>query len=187
MAYIFKLRRGTKYVDNNGTTLTDGSGNAIRDDWSTYSSMAGCLIPQEGELVLEYEYNPITRKKTPRLKIGDGVHRFAELDYISVDSFVLPTPTTITLLGGAANWTEVTGYTNRYTQDVTAQLAGKVTANSKVDLQPTPEQLAAFHAKDVAFTTVNEDGNITVCAIGIMPEGNYEGIQVTITEVVENG
>jgi hypothetical protein len=183
--YITQLRRGERYVDANGATLLD-NGVAVKDDWATYTAQDGHVNPLAGELVIEYEVSP-SGKKTPRLKIGDGVSTFAELDYISVDSFVLPTPTTITLLGGEENWTEVEGDTNRYTQDITTQLAGKITINSKVDLQPTPEQLLAFHEKDVAFTTVNEDGVVRVCAIGIRPENTYENIQVTITEVVVNG
>lgn len=57
-----------------------------------------------------------------------------------------------------------------------------VTANSKVDLQPSAEQLAVFHNKDIAFTTENEDGVITVRVIGDKPTNDYT-IQATITEV----
>lgn len=57
-----------------------------------------------------------------------------------------------------------------------------VTANSQVDLTPSVEQLAIFHEKDLAFVTENEDGVVTVYAIGQKPENDYT-IQVTITEV----
>ena len=57
-----------------------------------------------------------------------------------------------------------------------------VTENSKVDLQPSVEQLAIFHSKDIAFSTVNEDGVITVHVIGDKPTNDYT-MQVTITEV----
>ena len=57
-----------------------------------------------------------------------------------------------------------------------------VTENSQVDLTPSVEQLAVFHEKDLAFVTENEDGVVTVYAIGQKPENDYE-IQVTITEV----
>lgn len=57
-----------------------------------------------------------------------------------------------------------------------------VTANSKVDLQPSAEQLIVFHNKDIAFTTENEDGVITVRVIGDKPTNDYT-IQATITEV----
>ena len=54
---------------------------------------------------------------------------------------------------------------------------------SKVDLLPSVEQLAIFHNKDVAFVTENEDGVVTVYAIGDKPTSDYT-MQVSITEVV---
>lgn len=71
------------------------------------------------------------------------------------------------------------GSGNLYSQVV--QVYG-TTTNSQVDLTPTVEQLAAFHDKDLAFVTENEDGVITVYAIGQKPTNDYI-IQVTITEV----
>lgn len=61
------------------------------------------------------------------------------------------------------------------------EVAG-TTAYSMVDLQPTAEQLAIFHEKDVAFVTENEDGVITVYCIGTKPLNDYI-IQATVTEV----
>lgn len=57
-----------------------------------------------------------------------------------------------------------------------------VTANSQVDLTPSAEQLIAFYEKDIAFVTENEDGVVTVFAIGQKPTSDYT-LQVTITEV----
>lgn len=57
-----------------------------------------------------------------------------------------------------------------------------VTPYSKVDLLPSVEQLAVFHNKDVAFVTENEDGVVTVFAIGDKPIMDYD-MQVSITEV----
>lgn len=57
-----------------------------------------------------------------------------------------------------------------------------VTENSQVDLTPSVAQLAVFHQKDLAFVTENEDGVVTVYAIGDKPMNDYT-IQVTITEV----
>ena len=53
---------------------------------------------------------------------------------------------------------------------------------SQVDLTPSAEQLTIFHEKDIAFTTENEDGTVTVFAIGDKPSNDYV-IQATITEV----
>lgn len=57
-----------------------------------------------------------------------------------------------------------------------------ITAKSKVDLQPSVEQLTIFHEKDIAFVTENDEGVITVFAIGDKPTNDYT-IQATITEV----
>ena len=71
------------------------------------------------------------------------------------------------------------GAASPYSQVVTID---GVTENSQVDLTPSVEQLAIFHEKDLAFVTENEDGVVTVYAIGQKPENDYT-IQVTITEV----
>ena len=182
--HIVKLRRGTRYVDKNGVTLLNENGTPVRDDWATYTSLENHTGPQDGELVLEYEvvFDPktgIEGKKTPRLKIGDGVSVFADLDYISVDSFILPTPASIHLSTG---W--IQDADNRYYQVVTVQNA-VITPNSKVDLQIKPEDLSIFHEKDLAFVAENEDGIVRVYCIGQVPQNEYT-LQATVTEVVNN-
>lgn len=57
-----------------------------------------------------------------------------------------------------------------------------VTEYSQVDLTPDVQQLLVFYEKDLTFVTENEDGVVTVYAIGQKPTGDYT-IQVTITEV----
>ena len=76
----------------------------------------------------------------------------------------------------AANWV---GTTSPYSQVVA--LNG-VTDRSQVDLTPSVEQLSIFYEKDLSFVTENENGVVTVYAIGQKPTNNYT-IQVTITEV----
>ena len=71
------------------------------------------------------------------------------------------------------------GENNLYSQVV--DIAG-VTANSQVDLTPDVQQLVIFYEKDITFVTENEDGVVTVYAIGQKPLLDYT-IQVTITEV----
>jgi len=53
---------------------------------------------------------------------------------------------------------------------------------SKVDLLPSYEQLEHFRAKELAFTTENRDGVLTVYAIGQKPEGDLTH-QAAVTEV----
>lgn len=76
----------------------------------------------------------------------------------------------------AANWV---GNASPYAQVVSID---GVTENSQVDLTPSIEQLIIFYEKDLGFVTENEDGVVTVYAIGQKPENDYT-IQVTITEV----
>ena len=71
------------------------------------------------------------------------------------------------------------GEGSSYSQVVTI---ADVTPYSKIDLQPTPEQLAVFYEKDVTFVVENNNGVITVYCIGQKPTNDYE-IQSTITEV----
>ena len=77
----------------------------------------------------------------------------------------------------ASAW--ATRSSNLYAQVVS--IAG-TTAYSQVDLTPSVEQLAVFYEKDLTFVTENEDGVVTVYAIGQKPTNDYT-IQVTITEV----
>lgn len=170
--YTFQLRRGWKW-DSDPITKEP------RDDWAAYEAQEDHMKPLEGELVLEYD-NGI-----PRLKIGNGIDEFSALPYMSVDSFILPKqPTTINLFGDDA-WTLVSD--DRYEQDITEQLTGWVTVNSKVDLQPTPEQLCLLLENNVTFTTVNEHGVVKVCAVGTKPQNDYINIPITIMEVLVDG
>lgn len=164
--YIQQLRRGWKDDE--------------RDDWAAYEATEGHVKPLEGELVLEYD-NGI-----PRLKIGDGIREFSQLPYMSVDSFILPTPASVTIYPD--RWEQMEDENgniieNRYYQYVTINNA-TITANSKVDLQPTPEDLVIFHEKDVTFTAVNSGGQVRVCVIGQQPTQEYT-MQATVTEVAD--
>lgn len=76
----------------------------------------------------------------------------------------------------ASNWI---GDSSPYSQVVSID---GVTENSQVDLTPSIEQLVIFYEKDLGFVTENEDGVVTVYAIGQKPENDYT-IQVTMTEV----
>ena len=83
----------------------------------------------------------------------------------------------VTLLSD--NWV---GETSPYSQVV--DIVG-ITPHSKVDLQPSADQLTVFHEKDLTFVTENEDGVVTVFCIGQKPINDYI-IQAVITEVVVN-
>jgi hypothetical protein len=95
----------------------------------------------------------------------------------SLKAEVIPRLSSVTLLASA--WEGVEGLDGLYSQVVAIE---GVTEHSKVDLLPSVEQLAIFHNKDVTFVTENEDGVVTVFAIGEKPTNDYT-MQVQITEV----
>ena len=86
---------------------------------------------------------------------------------------------TINLL--ATNWIEVSD--NKYSQIVSVSDA---TEYSKVDLQPTPEQLVTFSEKDITFVTENDNSVVRVYCIGQKPTNDYS-MQATVTEVFIDG
>lgn len=93
---------------------------------------------------------------------------------IPTDSSTPPKIGWVTLL--ANKWK---GNSNPYYQVV--EIEG-VTENSQVDLTPDIQQLMIFYEKDLSFVTENDNGTVTVYAIGQKPTNDYT-IQVTITEV----
>lgn len=88
---------------------------------------------------------------------------------------LIPKRTSITL--SAASWT---GSSNPWSQVVTVN---GVTANSKVDLQPTALQIVALQDAEITLMLQNDEGVVTAWAIGNKPTEDYE-MQVLITEVV---
>ena len=184
--HVFQLRRGVRYVDDNGMTLLNEDGTPVRDDWADYTTQEDHRNPLDGELVVEFEHNPTTNKTIPRFKIGYNDAPFADLEYISPDSFVLPTSAFITL--DPDKWEPVLDennepITNRYYQPVKVNNA-QITPNSKVDLQLNPADVIIFREKDITFTTINAGGNVRVCVVGQKPTQTYT-MQVTVTEVTE--
>lgn len=85
---------------------------------------------------------------------------------------------TSTIFLPASGWAETT---NVYSQVVTVTGA---TANSKVDIYPSPEQLIDLQISGISLVAVNEDGLITVYAINNKPTSDYN-MQVILTEVNE--
>ena len=76
----------------------------------------------------------------------------------------------------AANWT---GDTNLFSQEVTID---GITANSKIDLQPTPEQFLELQTANITLMVSNNNGTATAYAMNFKPANDYE-MQVLITEV----
>lgn len=177
--------------------IVDGDENKLRFTWlvsSVATQHAGYLhfsiqfICLDGETV-EYSWSTATYKDITVLEsinhgedfIVDPTDAMAERLKEIVSEVVGTTSIApqakiayVTLL--ANDWS---GSDGSYSQVV--DIDG-VTENSQVDLTPSADQIAIFHEKDLAFVTENEDGVVTVYAIGQKPTSNYT-IQVTITEV----
>ena len=143
----------------------------------TFVNEHGYGVPSE----VEYYVNAVSGimvSGTPALKVGDTIIEEARLKMIleAIKKSIIPVSKigNATLLASA--WK---GTASPYSQVVNIN---GVTANSQVDLTPSADQLAVFHDKDLAFVTENDDGVVTVYAIGQKPTNDYT-IQVTITEV----
>lgn len=90
-------------------------------------------------------------------------------------SSALTRVSTVTL--NANNWT---GESNYWYQVVNVS---NVTANSKIDLNPTAAQIVELQDLDIALMAENNSGTVTIYVFGGKPTSDYI-MQVTITEVV---
>ena len=122
---------------------------------------------QEGELVVEYSDD----YSKARILIGtpDG---YDAMDFSSVHKI-----RTISL--PAANWV---GDESPYSQTFEAGTISGVTANSKIDLQPTIELLEYLQNEEITLTSENNGGVVTFYALEWKPEMDIE-IQATINEI----
>ena len=82
--------------------------------------------------------------------------------------------TTVTLK--ASDWL---GDSSPYSQVVAV---ADVTSYTKVDFQPTIDQIDTMHSQGTGFFTVNEDGVVTAFAVGNKPTEDFI-FQITKTEV----
>ena len=104
----------------------------------------------------------------------DGIKKYDYNSLANLPSIPSVRISYVTLLASA--WK---GDASPYYQIVTIE---GVTEKTQVDLTPSVQQLATFHQKDLALVTENEEGIVTVYAIGDKPMNDYI-IQVTLTEV----
>ena len=138
------------------------------------------IIPLAGEIVVELdEINNLHK-----LKIGDGVHTYAELAYLmagdEVVTQVLPRVVTVPLIQSKWKLIENTDDPKNgcYEQEVALEA---ITKYSQLDLHPAADMLAEFKNLGLVFVTENHNGVITVYSIGNVPLKDYD-VQATIVE-----
>lgn len=134
----------------------------------------GATIKEYPDILADWEARI---KKLEKDGATDDQIAKAVSDYLAKNPVTVGSTATIgTVNLISAKWV---GSNNLYSQVVSID---GVTKNSQVDITPSVEQLVIFYEKDLTFVTENEDGVVTVYAIGQKPENDYT-IQVTITEV----
>lgn len=90
---------------------------------------------------------------------------------------MLPRITTITLR--AANWS---GNSNPWSQEVEITADANIGISSKLDPQPTAQQIVSMQNEETSIMLSNEGGHVVAYAIGNKPTVDYT-MQVLITEV----
>ena len=142
------------------------------------SSYHNTSIVNSAEAHMVVKYSADTKMFFENNSISDEQVRSAIDAYLKSNPITSGSTATIgTVELFASKW--VSRGTNWYSQVV--DIAG-VTKNSQVDLTPSVEQLVVFYEKELTFVTENENGVVTVYAIGQKPSNDYT-VQVTITEV----
>ena len=171
-----------------------------KSDTSANWAKATNFTPLKGEIIVYTDLR--------KIKIGDGVTKVGALGFANskdaetltgaslstiLNSSDVEIPTSKAVLDAlekyiddmfgmselslrASDWT---GTESPYSQVV--EVSG-VTANSKVDLNPTGEQLNSLATNRTILNTANDNGTVTVYAVGNKPIEDYT-MQVTITEV----
>lgn len=135
------------------------------------------IIPMEGEIVIEIdEVNSLHK-----LKIGDGIHTYAELAYLQagdeiVTQVLAEAKPRVVSVALAEIWNK--DAEGKYSQTISLD---NITKHSRLDLQPTADMLAELKQLGVVFVTENNDGVITVYSVGNMPTKAYT-MQATIVE-----
>ena len=107
------------------------------------------------------------------LIIGDGVHTYVDLPKL----YLRETKTRVVSINlPVDNWNDEG---SSYYQVVEID---NITSKSKIDLQPSAELIEQLQNDEVALMTANDNGTVTVYAIGKKPTVTYE-IQATIAEL----
>jgi hypothetical protein len=159
---LFKINKGAE--TNLPATLTEG--------WAYFCTDTGNFWIDHKDASDTLVRSKISAQYADKLRYINNENATIEINPAEIA--LLPKSTTVTLKSSA--WT---GSTNPYSQKVS--ISG-VTANSKVDIQPTVTQIVELQNKEIALMIENNNGTTTAYAIGGKPTKDYT-MQVLITEV----
>ena len=130
---------------------------------------------------LYYDSDGIRADKEYLDSINIATKDFVLEKILELSNKVAPSPASVTLY--ANRWKQGESETKWYQEVVVANAT--ITKYSKIDLQLSDEQMEIFQEKDLAFVAINDNGFVTVCCIGSIPQNDYV-IQATVSEVVVN-
>ena len=156
-------------MDTNKIIYSDKQVKIFSDDFNfvwprLISGYNHLYITGTGHLIIEYR-NVI--------KVADAFDDNDEMNVAPVDKNMLHLKNIVLL---ADNWEEASD--GVYTQSVTLYCATKY---SKVDIQPTEDQILALHNDNVEIQIVNNDGEIKAYSYGGKPSINLD-LQATMEE-----
>ena len=143
-------------------------GEITADDFGIYVQDTEPINAIHGDIWVDTSNKPILKIK----KIDDSWQEVAG-EAIS-ENISAPKLTSVTMLANA--WE---GSNDIYSQIVTCNGVG---TNSKLDLQPTPEQIVQLQNDEISLMAANTDGVVTIFAIGSAPTFDIT-TNVLITEV----
>lgn len=158
--------------DQYGYMMVDGTLFIPSDNFD----VAGLIIPTAGvwAIVPTTEDDRSIRRVT--IPGYTGFPLVKKIDKKYLPKFAEPSKRTTVTLSSSA-WT---GSSNPWKQVITMN---GVTANSKIDLQPTATQIVELQNADIMLMIENNNGVTTAYAIGGKPTKNYT-MQALITEVI---
>ena len=150
------------YESTINDTYTPNPDGTVEGVTSLYPTTT--LLTDTDGVVIDVEYNRDANKVVEELL--SIIRRYAErIEYVD-------------LL--ASKWQ---GEESPYTQVVS--IAG-TNQFSKIQVEPSLEQLEIFRQKDITFVGENDDGVIKVNCVGQKPSADYR-MQISIKEVIFNG
>lgn len=149
------------------------TGNTIRRESNVQSVTIGAYTKKSHNV--DFYINKSNPQDAKILRsFDDYVETYSQDEVDALIASIKPKSTTVTI--SAANWT---GNANPWSQVVSVN---GVTENSKLDLQPTAQQIVALQDAEVSIMLQNDSGIITAWAIGKKPTVDYT-FDVLITEV----